>query len=223
MIDELALRREDGPGRVPAPEHRDGERPGRRLAGRRRLDQRARRGREGCRTGSRRSRARTSADGNVVTGRGVALGGFASSQVGVVADDHGQQEDRQDHGRPPLRGPGHRPDDQPRPGREPDVRQPDPGREPRGLLEEVAFNKSHVTSLDWVSYPILRFADSPPVTTVVDPADRPAVDRLGRAGNAPVAAAIANAFFDATGVRIRQAPMTPARVRATLKAAAQPA
>ena len=41
----------------------------------------------------------------------------------------------------------------------------------------------------------------------------------GEPPTAPIAAAVANAFFDATGVRIRQAPMTAARVRATLKAA----
>ena len=89
----------------------------------------------------------------------------------------------------------------------------------RALYEEVAFNKGRVTSLDWVTYPILRFKDSPEVTTVV-------VQRLdlqstgnGEPPTAAVAAAIANAFFDATGVRIFEAPMTPARVRATLRAA----
>jgi len=89
----------------------------------------------------------------------------------------------------------------------------------RALYEEVTFNKSRVTSLDWVTYPILRFKDAPTMTNVV-------VQRLDKlplgAGEPPICplpGAIANAFFDATGVRIRTGPMTPARVRATLKAA----
>ena len=102
----------------------------------------------------------------------------------------------------------------------------------RALYEEIMFNKSNVTSLDWVAYPIMRFKDAPQITfSVVQRTDIPAVDGgtvatagikatgSGEPPTAPVAAAIANAFFDATGVRIRQAPMTPARVRATLKAA----
>ena len=89
----------------------------------------------------------------------------------------------------------------------------------RPLIEELTFSKSRVTSLDWVSYPILRFKDSPTVTTVsIQRADLPSTGS-GEPVNAPVAAAVANAFFDATGVRIRRAPMTPARVRAVLKAA----
>jgi CO/xanthine dehydrogenase Mo-binding subunit len=89
----------------------------------------------------------------------------------------------------------------------------------RAVCEEVRFDKRRVTSLDWVSYPILRFRDHPKVTNVI-------VQRLdqvplgaGEPSTTPIAAAIANAFFDATGVRIRTVPMTPARVRATLKSA----
>jgi nicotinate dehydrogenase subunit B len=102
----------------------------------------------------------------------------------------------------------------------------------RALLEEVQYNKSNVTSLDWVSYPIMRFRDAPRITfKLLHRTDIPQVDgttvaatgaRSTGSGEAPtsaVGAAIANAFFDATGVRIRTAPMTPARVRATLKAA----
>jgi nicotinate dehydrogenase subunit B len=89
----------------------------------------------------------------------------------------------------------------------------------RALYEEVRFNKKRVTSLDWISYPILRFREHPKVTNVI--VQRP--DQLplgaGEPATTPIAAAIANAFFDATGVRIRTAPMTPARVRETLKAA----
>jgi nicotinate dehydrogenase subunit B len=89
----------------------------------------------------------------------------------------------------------------------------------RALEESVRFNKTRVTGLDWVSYPILRFKDTPKITTVVvnKPDQLPlGAGEPGHPGNAP---AIANAFFDATGVRIREAPMTPARVRAVLKAA----
>jgi CO/xanthine dehydrogenase Mo-binding subunit len=97
----------------------------------------------------------------------------------------------------------------------------------RALVEEVTFNKSNVTSLDWVTYPMLRFKDAPKVyihgltrTDVPDPSG-PGSRTTGSGEPAlpPVAPAVANAFFDATGVRIREAPMTPARVRATLKAA----
>jgi nicotinate dehydrogenase subunit B len=89
----------------------------------------------------------------------------------------------------------------------------------RAVYEEVAFNKTRVTGLDWVTYPIMRFKDAPSVTTVVvNRKDQPPLGagEPGHPGNAP---AIANAFFDATGVRIREAPMTPARVRAVLRAA----
>jgi nicotinate dehydrogenase subunit B len=89
----------------------------------------------------------------------------------------------------------------------------------RALLEEVAFNTHRVTSLDWVTYPILRFKDAPQVTTII--VNRPEIQMAGAGDHvmAHVPAAIANAFFDATGVRIRSVPMTPVRVRATLKAA----
>ncbi|HZO98559.1 MAG TPA: molybdopterin cofactor-binding domain-containing protein [Gaiellaceae bacterium] len=89
----------------------------------------------------------------------------------------------------------------------------------RSLSEAVTFTRTRVTSIDWVTYPLLRFKDHPAVTAIV--VQRP--DVLPSGGGEPPAvptpAAIANAFFDATGVRIRQAPMTPARVRAVLKAA----
>jgi CO/xanthine dehydrogenase Mo-binding subunit len=88
----------------------------------------------------------------------------------------------------------------------------------RALKEEVAFGRRRPKALDWVSYPILRFAESPAVSVkVVQRADLVPTGS-GEPGGVPVAAAIANAFFDATGVRIRTAPMTPGRVRATLAA-----
>jgi CO/xanthine dehydrogenase Mo-binding subunit len=97
----------------------------------------------------------------------------------------------------------------------------------RVLFEQTQFNRQRVTSLDWVTYPILRFKDAPQVTVqVLSRTDIPAGNGSGsesggggESSGAPTAPAIANAFFDATGVRIRDAPMTPARVRAALRAA----
>jgi CO/xanthine dehydrogenase Mo-binding subunit len=90
----------------------------------------------------------------------------------------------------------------------------------RALHEEVRFNTSRVTSLDWVSYPIMRFKDAPKVTAIViQTPDDPHSGGAGEVPEAALVAALANAFFDATGVRIREAPMTPGRVRAVLKAA----
>jgi nicotinate dehydrogenase subunit B len=95
------------------------------------------------------------------------------------------------------------------------------------LHEQVNFDKSTVTSLDWVTYPILRFKDSPKITMeTISRADLPdstgsgaVTSGSGEPAIIPPSPAIANAFFDATGVRIREVPMTPARVRAALKAA----
>jgi nicotinate dehydrogenase subunit B len=88
----------------------------------------------------------------------------------------------------------------------------------RLLVEELRFTKTHVTSLDWVTYPILRFKDAPEVTPVV--VQRTHLQPLGAGEPVTMAAtgAIANAFFDATGVRVRQAPLTPSRVKAALRA-----
>jgi CO/xanthine dehydrogenase Mo-binding subunit len=89
----------------------------------------------------------------------------------------------------------------------------------RAIHEELVFNKSNVTSLDWVTYPILRFKDHPTIHyRVVQRLDL-APTGAGEPPDASVPAAIANAFFDATGVRIREAPLTPGRVRAVLQAA----
>ena len=87
------------------------------------------------------------------------------------------------------------------------------------LLEAVAWNRDGITSRDWETYPILRFDAIPEVETVL--VDRPGEPFLG-AGEAscgPAGAAIANAVFDATGVRARRLPLTPENLRA---AAADP-
>ena len=86
----------------------------------------------------------------------------------------------------------------------------------RALYEEVKFDRSRVTSVDWSSYPILRFPEVPPVDVAL--IDRPEIPPVGagEAATAPVAAALANAVFDATGVRLRTVPFTPARVESAL-------
>ena len=88
----------------------------------------------------------------------------------------------------------------------------------RTLKEEVIFDKTGVTSLDWASYPILRFAESPDVIPVVVQRMEEPSTGAGEEAMGATAAAVANAFFDATGVRLRQYPMTPERVRAALAA-----
>ena len=76
----------------------------------------------------------------------------------------------------------------------------------RTLHEETTFDRSRVTSVDWKSYPILSFPEVPAVEVAL--IDRPASPAMGagEAATAPVAAALANAIFDATGVRLRRVP-----------------
>jgi CO/xanthine dehydrogenase Mo-binding subunit len=88
----------------------------------------------------------------------------------------------------------------------------------RTLYEQMTFNKKYVTGIDWVTYPILRFKDHPRITTVVIQRTDLTNEGVGEALSPTPAPAIANAFFDATGVRMRDAPMSPARVRAVLEA-----
>jgi nicotinate dehydrogenase subunit B len=88
----------------------------------------------------------------------------------------------------------------------------------RTLKEEVLFDKTGVTSLDWSSYPILRFAEHPEVTPVVVQRMEEPSTGAGEEVMGATAAAVANAVFDATGVRLRQYPMTPERVLAALGA-----
>ena len=87
----------------------------------------------------------------------------------------------------------------------------------RTLYEEVQFTPDQVKSVDWNSYPILDIKDTPEVIDIVL-INRPEAPPTG-AGEATcrvLPAAVANAFFDATGVRMRQAPLNPARVKAIL-------
>ena len=93
----------------------------------------------------------------------------------------------------------------------------------RTLHEEVTFDRSNVTSVDWRTYPISRASEIPAQIDVVL-IDHPEIPSsgAGEPSSRPTPAAIANAVFDATGVRIRRGPLMPARVKAAL-AAPQPA
>jgi CO/xanthine dehydrogenase Mo-binding subunit len=96
----------------------------------------------------------------------------------------------------------------------------------RALFEEVRFDTEKVTSLDWISHPTMTHADTPARIDVVlvngDPnPNRPDLPHYGAGETVckPTLAAIANAIFDATGVRLRRVPFRDARVLAALKAA----
>ncbi len=87
----------------------------------------------------------------------------------------------------------------------------------RTVFEEVRFDRNKVTSVDWASYPILEMRDAPETIDVVlinskDVAPSGAGEPTMRC----VPAAVANAFYDATGIRMRRAPLSPERVRAAL-------
>ena len=184
--------------------------------------------------------------GNIRSGRGFGFGTFASSQVGIVADVQVNMKSgkiipkhlyiAQNNG--VTMGPQL-------------VANQMSGAAIQGLsralLEQTSFTKERITSLDWVTYPILRFDQAPKVTLVnVHPGEYVTVNpdfaaggdkidvtkgntnafangwTLSGSGEPPTAAigsAIANAFFDATGVRIRQSPMNSANVRAAFKLA----
>jgi CO/xanthine dehydrogenase Mo-binding subunit len=87
----------------------------------------------------------------------------------------------------------------------------------RTLWEEVTFDRKSVTSVDWLTYPILDITETPAEVNVVlinHPEIAPS--GAGEPSIRPVAAAIANAIFDATGVRIRRVPFSPDRVKSAL-------
>jgi len=88
----------------------------------------------------------------------------------------------------------------------------------RTLMEEVKFDRSQVTSLDWESYPILKFPQMPDI--VIELIDRPTEKPwgAGEPSAAVIPSAIGNAVFDATGLRLRSVPYTPAKVKAAMQA-----
>jgi len=85
------------------------------------------------------------------------------------------------------------------------------------LFESVSFDATRITSIDWVTYPILRF-DSVPETVTVRIIDRPGSPFLGcgEAAQGPASAALANAVANATGNRVRDLPLNAARVKAII-------
>jgi nicotinate dehydrogenase subunit B len=89
----------------------------------------------------------------------------------------------------------------------------------RMLKEEVKFSTTNVTSLDWESYPVLRFGEAPAVTAISVMRQDQTASGAGEEALAAGAAAIANAFFDATGARMHRFPLTPPRVLEALKRA----
>ena len=89
----------------------------------------------------------------------------------------------------------------------------------RALHEEVQFDESRVTSVDWVTYPILKFPEAPTVEVILVPRPEEPLWGAGEASTVTVAAALGNAVFDATGARLRRVPFTAARVKEALRAA----
>jgi nicotinate dehydrogenase subunit B len=89
----------------------------------------------------------------------------------------------------------------------------------RVLKEEVTFTSTAVATKEWGGYPIITFPEVPPIDVLMVPRpDQPPLG-VGESASVPSAAAIANAIYDATGVRFRELPFTPERIRAGLGAA----
>lgn len=86
------------------------------------------------------------------------------------------------------------------------------------LMEAAHFDRMRMCDLGWEDYPILRFPDVPQIDVQVLPADGFASLGAGEASLGPTAAAIANAVFDALGVRVRDLPMQPERIVQAMEA-----
>jgi nicotinate dehydrogenase subunit B len=82
----------------------------------------------------------------------------------------------------------------------------------RALMEEVSFDRHSVTSREWGAYPIITFPDIPKIDVLMLPRQDQAPLGVGESASVPSAAAIANAIYDATGVRFREPPFTPERI-----------
>ena len=87
----------------------------------------------------------------------------------------------------------------------------------RALMEEVDFDANGVKSLNWTSYPIIRFSEVPEVDIVL--INQPALEPMGagEASSIATGAAIGNAVYDALGIRLREVPFTPDRVLRALR------
>jgi CO/xanthine dehydrogenase Mo-binding subunit len=90
----------------------------------------------------------------------------------------------------------------------------------RAMHEAVRFDATRVLSVDWLTYPIVDMTEVPDAIDIVILNNRSDARSRGAGEPAtrPVAAAIANALFDATGVRLRRVPLTPDALLAALKA-----
>ena len=93
----------------------------------------------------------------------------------------------------------------------------------RALMEEVNFDSAGVKNLNWNTYPIIKFSEAPAVDIVL--INHPELPPMGagEASTTAVAAAIGNAIFDAIGVRLRQVPFTPERLRNELTSSSRKA
>jgi len=83
------------------------------------------------------------------------------------------------------------------------------------LKEQVAFDRRQITSRDWSTYPVLTFPEVPSIDIVLMQRSDPSLG-AGEGSLPPTSAALANAFAHATGRRLRELPMTPERVKASL-------
>jgi nicotinate dehydrogenase subunit B len=83
------------------------------------------------------------------------------------------------------------------------------------LKEQVAFDRRQITSRDWSAYPVLTFPEVPSIDIVLMQRSDPSLG-AGEGSLPPTSAALANAFAHATGRRLRELPMTPERVKASL-------
>ena len=93
----------------------------------------------------------------------------------------------------------------------------------RALMEEVSFDRTSVATREWGAYPIIKFPEVPDIDVLMLPRqDQPPLG-VGESASVPSAAAIANAIYDATGVRFRAPPFTPERIlRGTARRANRP-
>ncbi|WP_425570279.1 molybdopterin cofactor-binding domain-containing protein [Pigmentiphaga soli] len=89
----------------------------------------------------------------------------------------------------------------------------------RVLKERVLFDAQGVASVEWGAYPILSFTEIPEIDVLIMPANGNPPLGAGESASVPSAAAIANAVYDAAGIRLREVPFTPDRVLAALAAA----
>src|SRR4029077_8659552 len=80
------------------------------------------------------------------------------------------------------------------------------------LMEEVSFDRTSVATREWGGYPIIRFPEVPKIDVLMVPRPGQPPLGVGESASVPSAAAIANAIYDATGVRFRELPFTPERI-----------